>query len=75
MDGSESREDLHRCRVWDLLFEFGALHVDELSSRVKLRKDRVLNLLNHCWFVPVKGGFAEIAKACGEGRRMRTNAA
>lgn len=51
MDGSESKDDLDRCAIFDLLFrddEPG--DVDYLSKFLEIDRGRVRQLTHHCWF-------------------------
>lgn len=63
MDGQESKDDVQRCEIWDLLFEAGELSCadikDELGTKTSVAK--IKSLTQHDWFTH-RGDLVSVAR-------------
>ena len=75
MDGSENKTTIQRCKVFDLLFVAGALHLDDLAERLELQRRTVEKLIEHEWFTTPKQGVVNVQYTKGTGRRLSAHAA
>lgn len=50
MDGTETKDDLDRCKIWDVLFNSDHRSVGHIAQRTKIHANRVRSLVEHPWF-------------------------
>lgn len=60
MDGFESKDEVDRGKIWDLVWKYGPMTPGDLQATlreegVSLTKSRITGLIEHEWFVSYYG--------------------
>ena len=62
MTGDETKEELDRCRVWDIVVRDGPQRMHRLSNSTRISYARLKRLVTHPWFDVDEYEFIRIAR-------------